>query len=67
MWPDLGLGDWFFEIEHATGEALWNRLRTIHSDLPAARSRARCLHETALRSDREMIAAVASRFDQTTR
>ncbi|MET0263809.1 MAG: polysaccharide pyruvyl transferase family protein [Rariglobus sp.] len=60
MWPDLGLGDWFFEIEHATGDALWDRLRTIHFDLPAARARARRLHETALRSDREMMAAVAS-------
>jgi polysaccharide pyruvyl transferase WcaK-like protein len=67
MWPDLGLGDWFFEIEHADGEVLWNRLRAIHSDPSAARARARRIHEAALRSDRAMIAAVAGQFDQTTR
>ena len=48
------------EITDATGDTLEARLRTIHADLPAARARARRLHETALRSDREMIAAVAA-------
>lgn len=60
MWADIGLGDWFFEIETATGEVLWDRLDAIRTDLSAARARARSLRETALSSGREMVAAVAA-------
>lgn len=41
MWLDLGLGGDFFEVENATGEALWDRLALIHSDYAAAQERTR--------------------------
>ncbi len=39
MWPDVGLGDWFFEVHNATGDALAQRLFAIHQDPSAARAR----------------------------
>ncbi|MES2692932.1 MAG: polysaccharide pyruvyl transferase family protein [Verrucomicrobiota bacterium] len=39
MFRDVGVGDWLFEIEKTSGLELWERLKTIHDDLPAARKR----------------------------
>lgn len=39
MWPDVGLGDWFFEIDEIDGNALWAVLARIHGDPAAARAR----------------------------
>jgi hypothetical protein len=41
MFADIGLGDWLFESTEATGEQLWETLKTIHADLPRARTRVR--------------------------
>jgi Polysaccharide pyruvyl transferase len=32
MYRDIGVGDWFFEIEETTGESLWSRLAAIDRD-----------------------------------
>jgi polysaccharide pyruvyl transferase WcaK-like protein len=49
MWRDIGLDQWLFEIDGATGRQIADRLVAIGSDLPAARetaARARALaHE----------------------
>lgn len=60
MWRDLGLDDWFFEIEEASGEALWERLRAMRADYPAAQAKARRVLAAARASQAEMIAAVAA-------
>lgn len=41
MFRDVGVGDWLFEIEKTSGTELWERLRTIHADLPKARAHVR--------------------------
>ena len=32
MWRDVGLGDWLFEVEPATGEQIAARLLEVHQD-----------------------------------
>lgn len=54
MWLDLGLGDDFFEVEDATGEALWQRLSLIHSDYAGAQKRARRLIANVVQKHKEM-------------
>jgi Polysaccharide pyruvyl transferase len=41
MFADIGLGDWLFESTEATGAELWATLKSIHDDLPRARTRVR--------------------------
>lgn len=57
MWLDLGLGSDFFEVENATGEALWERLALIHSDYAAAQERTRMLISKVIKMQNEMAAA----------
>jgi polysaccharide pyruvyl transferase WcaK-like protein len=38
MWRDVGLGDWLFEIEAATGEQIAERLLSIHRGAEATRA-----------------------------
>jgi hypothetical protein len=54
MWRDLGLGENFFEVEDASGEALWSRLALIHSDYAAAQEGARRFVANAGRKLKEM-------------
>lgn len=39
MFADLGLGDWIFECRHTTGQQLWEKLKPLHEDRTAARTR----------------------------
>ena len=41
MWADLGLGDWFFEIEQTSGAALAARVLAMYSRERAARDKVR--------------------------
>jgi hypothetical protein len=41
MFRDLGLGDWVFEVGATSGAQLWETLRPLHENLPAARARVR--------------------------
>jgi polysaccharide pyruvyl transferase WcaK-like protein len=60
MWSDVGLGDWLFEVEAATGEAIGARLLEIHAKPEAARlAAARARTRTAERG-RAMIGALAA-------
>ncbi|MCB1020965.1 MAG: polysaccharide pyruvyl transferase family protein, partial [Acidobacteria bacterium] len=36
MWNDVGLGDWYLQVEDTTGEQVAEKLLAIHSDRPAA-------------------------------
>jgi polysaccharide pyruvyl transferase WcaK-like protein len=40
MWRDIGLDQWIFEIDDATGEQIAERLVEMGDDLPAARQAA---------------------------
>ena len=55
MYPDLGLGDWIFEVEETTGAELWARLKQVienpeparaYADAAMVRVRARQRHMT---------------------
>jgi hypothetical protein len=39
MYADLGVGEWFFEVEEITGEAIWSRVEGILADPAAARGK----------------------------
>ncbi|MGH9628276.1 MAG: polysaccharide pyruvyl transferase family protein, partial [Bryobacteraceae bacterium] len=41
MWKDLGLGDWYFEVEKATGAEIASRLFSIHDNYPQAERKVR--------------------------
>jgi hypothetical protein len=43
MYRDLGAGEWFFEVDETSGEALWACLEGICSDPLAARQKARSI------------------------
>ena len=47
MWRDVGLGDWAFEIDAATGGQIAERIVGIGADLPAARVKAAKAREFA--------------------
>ena len=39
MWEDVGLKDWYFEIEESTGDAIAQRVLEIHRQPAAARKK----------------------------
>ena len=56
MWNDLGLGDWYFEVESTTGRDIAERLFSIHESYAASEhkvreavTRARSLQDQAMR------------------
>lgn len=60
MWRDVGLGDWLFEIESATGDEIADRLLALHQDRDATRNRvAETRKLVALRGE-TMVQAVAA-------
>ncbi|MBC8011755.1 MAG: polysaccharide pyruvyl transferase family protein [Burkholderiales bacterium] len=58
MWPDIGLPPDFFEVEDATGDALWARLSAIHADYPAAQARTAAIYARVESLQREMVLTV---------
>jgi hypothetical protein len=41
MWKDIGLEDWYFEVEDAQGSDIAARLLQIHEDAAASERKAR--------------------------
>jgi polysaccharide pyruvyl transferase WcaK-like protein len=39
MYRDIGVDNWFFEIDETNGEQLWAQLKAIHTNPAAARAR----------------------------
>lgn len=39
MWKDIGLGDWYFEIEQASGQQVAERVLSIHAKAKQSRSK----------------------------
>ncbi len=58
MWRDVGLKDWIFEIDDASGKQIADVLLAIAKDLPAARTTAEKAREYAGRKMAAMIAAI---------
>lgn len=54
MFADLGLGDWLFEVGETSGAQLWEALRPIHENLPAARDHVRSVMARVAEIQRDM-------------
>jgi polysaccharide pyruvyl transferase WcaK-like protein len=59
MWRDVGLEDWLFEIDHASGQQIASRLVEVGSNLSAARERATRARAVAQQRMADMAAAIA--------
>lgn len=58
MYRDIGVGDWFLEVDEADGNALWARVGAIHRDPAAARARVRSVMAFVEQRQERMVAAV---------
>jgi polysaccharide pyruvyl transferase WcaK-like protein len=58
MWRDVGLKEWIFEIDEATGKEIATRVVAIGKNLEAARKTAVRARETARTKMAEMMAAI---------
>jgi hypothetical protein len=62
MWNDLGLGEWYFEVDSTTGRDIAERLFSIHDSYAASErkvreavTRARSLQDQGMRKVARMI------------
>ncbi len=60
MWEDVGLGDWYFDVEQTTGEALAARVLEIQAGGEASRRKARTAAAFAQKTQAERAAFVRS-------
>jgi hypothetical protein len=58
MYRDMGAGDWFFEVEEATGAGLWKTLEAIVKDPGRARRKVKEVMKTVERRQRRMVEVV---------
>lgn len=59
MWPHVGLGDWFFEVDAATGADIADRVMSIYQNPPASKSLVRTASANLHSAQRIMMQAVA--------
>jgi polysaccharide pyruvyl transferase WcaK-like protein len=62
MWRDVGLADWLFEIDAATGEQIAERLLALHHDAEGTRATAARARSFADEKCRAMMRALASQI-----
>ena len=60
MYRDLGLEEWFFEVDETSGPELWSRLHAIYKDPAAARMKAAAAMERVETLQRRMVDVVRS-------
>ena len=60
MWRDVGLGDWLFEIDATSGEAIAERLLALHRDAEGTRERVRAAGEATRTRFARMMRAITS-------
>jgi hypothetical protein len=58
MYRDIGVDDWFFEVDETNGDQLWSRLETIHRDPGEARRYADAAMARVRRLQRRMVEAL---------
>ena len=55
MWLDVGMDEWFFEVDAATGDSLWEGLRKIYDDYPNALGQVDRINTNVARSQQNML------------
>jgi len=58
MYRDFGAGDWFFEVDEASGAKLWEKLEAIHRNPQAAAAQVRTIMGNVEKAQKRMIDAV---------
>ncbi len=58
MYRDIGVNDWFFEVDETNGEQLWSRLEAIHRDPAKARAYAAAAMNRVRVLQRRMVTAL---------
>lgn len=58
MYRDIGVDDWFFEIDETNGQQLWSRLSAIQADPAKARAKVKTIMAGVQRLQRRMVDAV---------
>ena len=62
MYRDIGVNDWFFEIDETNGDQLWSRLEAIHRDPAAARGTVNAAIGRVQKLQRRMVGALQDQF-----
>lgn len=60
MFRDIGLGDWVFESSQTTGQQLWEKLKPLHEDRAAAKTRVQAAMAQASAVQSRMVQAIAA-------
>lgn len=55
MYRDIGVNDWFFEVDETNGEQLWSRLAEIHANPAQARAHVRTVMAGVQKRQRRMV------------
>ena len=58
MFRDIGMDDWFFEIDETSGAELWSRVEAIHRDPAKARAKVKTIFAGIEQRQQHMIATV---------
>lgn len=58
MYRDIGVNDWFFEVDETNGDQLWSRLEAIHRDPGEARRYVETAMARVRRLQRRMVGAL---------
>jgi hypothetical protein len=58
MYRDFGAGDWFFEVDEATGDQLWSRVKAIHDNPAKAKSQVKTIMSNVEARQKRMVEAV---------
>lgn len=58
MYRDIGVDDWFFEVDETNGEQLWSRLKRIHEDPAWAKGYAAAAMARVRKLQRRMVEAL---------
>lgn len=64
MWADIGLGEWLFQVEQASGEAIAETVVQIHEERERAEQKLQGAMAMVRERQRETIAAVGRAIDQ---
>lgn len=58
MYRDIGVNDWFFEVDETNGDQLWSRLEAIHRDPAGARDKVTAAMSRVNKLQRRMVTAL---------
>lgn len=61
MWRDVGLSDWLFEVDDATGEAIGERLLALHADRDATAATVAKTRKFTTACGQQMMASITTR------